>query len=198
MLSAKEVRLYTSITKGEVASPNYPANYPDRLDKKEQITVESGKILRLEFTHFAVWACYNIATCLCGFVKITDGDGTTLMDNSCGYSSSDFVDPSHSLYFQPPILTTKTNRVEIYFHTNDKRATSGWSLRWTAVAEGECYHRVCLISTSDCPPACPLANLFFCQKKNTFRLLLAELRYGTTEMFYCLLQKNILNLVCNN
>ena len=149
------------------------------LKKNEYVTVKKGKILRLEFTAFAVYVGGSVDTCPTDFVRITDGDGTTLMDNSCGYSDRD---PSDSLYFQPPILTTKTNKVEIYFHTmvwhtNDNSAAYGWSLRWTAVAEGECYHRVCLISTSDCPPACPLANLFFSVKRNTFRLLLAELRY---------------------
>ena len=171
---------------GVISSPNHPDDYPHNLDKTEYVEVETGKILRLEFTAFDVAVGGSITTCPTDFVRITDGDGTTLMDNSCGYSDRD---PSDSLYFQPPILTTKTNKVEIYFHTNHRMvqhgATSGWSLRWTAVAEGECYHRVCLISTSDCPPACPLANLFFLSKKNTFRLLLAELRHRTTETFYC-------------
>ena len=136
-MSAHKLRFYNSITKGEVASPNHPGNYPipHGLDKKEQITVDSGKILRLEFTHFAVSIGGSINTCSDDFVKITDGDGTTLMDNSCGFS--DLVDPSHSWYFQPPIITTKTNKVEIYFHTNDNTARPGWSLRWTALAEGE-------------------------------------------------------------
>ena len=154
-----------------ITSPNHPDNYPDNIDKVEHIIVETRKILRLEFTAFAV---HSNSDCCCfyDFVRITDGDGTTLMDNSCGYS-----DPSDSYYFQPPIITTKTNKVEIYFHTNEWDAKPGWSLRWTAVAEGECYYRVCLISTSDCPPACPLANLSFLSEKNTFRLLLAKLRY---------------------
>ena len=95
--------------------------------------MESGKILRLEFTHFAVEAC-NMITCPCDFVKITDGDGTTLMDNSCGYS---YLDPSRSFYFLPPIITTKTNRVEIFFHTNAGLTDAGWSLSWSAVTPGE-------------------------------------------------------------
>ena len=96
--------------------------------------MESGKILRLEFTHFAVYAC-DVTTCPCDFVKITDGDGTTLMDNSCGYS---YLDPSSSLYFLPPIITTRSNRVEIFFHTDGSGDTEpGWSLSWSAVTPGE-------------------------------------------------------------
>ena len=116
-----------------ITSPNHPGIYPDNIDKVEDITVETGKILRLEFTAFAVWPSTG-GHCSYDFVRITDGDGTTLMDNSCGYSDRN---SSSSLYFQPPIITTKTNKVEIYFHTNDNTARPGWSLRWTALAEGE-------------------------------------------------------------
>ena len=113
---------------GVITSPNYPANYPHNIDKREHITAVTGKILRLEFTEFEVW-------CTDDFVKITDGDGTTLMDNSCG--NSDF-DPSSSYYFQPPIITSFTNTVEIYFHTDDDYAQPGWSLGWTTLAAGGC------------------------------------------------------------
>ena len=121
---------------GVVTSPNHPDEYPNNLDKTQTIEVESGKILRLEFTHFAVDPCYystcNITTCPTDFVKITDGDGTTLMDNSCGYS-----DPSYSDHFLPPIITTRSNRVEILFHTDGSSTDIGWSLNWIAVTPGE-------------------------------------------------------------
>ena len=120
------------LTAGVVTSPNYPDNYPNNLDQTQTLQVQTGKMLRLEFTHFAVYAC-NITTCPCDYVKITDGDGTTLMDNSCGYSSDD---PSSSLYFQPPTITTRTNTVEIYFHTDAKDTQTGWSLSWIAVTPG--------------------------------------------------------------
>ena len=120
---------------GVLTSPNHPDNYPNNLDKTEIIEVESGKILRLEFTHFAVRVSC-ITTCSCDFVKITDWDGTTLMDNSCGYS--DDRDPSDFDYFQPPIITTRSNRVEIFFHTDgDEYTRTGWSLSWSAVTPGE-------------------------------------------------------------
>ena len=126
-------------TPGVISSPNHPDDYPHYLDKTEYVEVETGKILRLKFTAFAVPVGGSINTCTADFVRITDGDGTTLMDNSCGFNH---LSESHPYYFQPPILTTKTNKVEIYFHTNTNGARSGWSLRWTAVAEGECYHHV--------------------------------------------------------
>jgi len=101
-------------------------------DLTEHITVETGRILRLQFETFRVYPGSSIHTCSYGFVRITDGDGTTLMDNSCGYS--DF-DPSSSPYFRPPIITTKTNKVDIYSYPSDVKHFS-WQLRWTTVEEG--------------------------------------------------------------
>ena len=129
-----------TISAGVITSPNYPDDYPHNLDKTEYVEVDTGKILRLEFTAFDVSVDNfgDITTCPNDFVRITDGDGTTLMDNSCGNS----IHPSDSMYFQPPIITTKTNKVEIYFHTSDDPIVSldtHWSLRWMAVAEGEYY-----------------------------------------------------------
>ena len=124
------------LTTGKVASPNHPDNYPHNLDKTQTIEVESGKVLRLEFTHFDVATCYDVNTCPCDFVKIVDGDGTTLMDKSCGHSSRN---PSDSDYFLPPIITTRSNRVEILFHTDGSETWTGlsWSLSWSAVTPGE-------------------------------------------------------------
>ena len=98
----------------------------------QTIQVVAGKVLRLNFTDFEVQTCGDITTCPCHYVKITDGDGTTLMDKSCGSSS----DPTSStVYFLPPILTTKSNKVEIFFHTNGGGAWGGWSLSWSAVSK---------------------------------------------------------------
>ena len=116
-----------------ITSPNHPANYPDNLKKTEYVTVEKGKILRLEFTAFVVYVGGNINTCAYDYVRITDGDGTTLMDKSCGNSNVGLLGAT---YFQLPNITTKTNKVEIYFHTDGSFAKSGWNLTWTAVAEG--------------------------------------------------------------
>ena len=119
-----------SFSTGVITSPNHPGKYPLNLDKTQTLQVETGKILRLEFTHFDVE--YH-SKCQDDYVKITDGDGTTLMDNSCGYSSED---PSDSAYFQPPTITTRTNTVEIFFHTDARGTRTGWSLSWIAVTPG--------------------------------------------------------------
>ena len=113
---------------GDVTSPNFPHfNYPNNLEKNQIIQVESGKVLRLEFTHFAVeWE----PTCQYDYVRITDGNGSILMNNSCGYSS---VDPSEPNFFLPPVITSHTNVTSIHLRTNNLRTDPGWSLSWTAV-----------------------------------------------------------------
>ena len=122
--------ILSSFLTGVVQSPNHPRDYRNNLDKTETIQVESGKLLRLEFTHFDVqWG----SDCQFDHVKITDGDGTTLMEKSCGHSSTD---PSDSRYFLPPIITTRSNRVEIFFHTDGAYTQPGWSLSWSAVTPG--------------------------------------------------------------
>ena len=55
------------------------------------------------------------------------------MDKSCGISS---LDPSSSFYFLPPSITTRSNRVEIFFHTDASQTQPGWSLSWSAVTPG--------------------------------------------------------------
>ena len=135
-----EISSFSQFHTGVVTSPNHPANYPTNLDKTETVEVESGKLLRLEFTHFDVQSsgstCQGSScqiNCYDDYVKITDGNGTTLMDKSCGSSSTD---PSSFWYFLPPILTTGSNRVEILFHTNGIHQSTGWSLSWSAVTPG--------------------------------------------------------------
>ena len=57
------------------------------------------------------------------------------MDKSCGYSH---LDPSDSDYFMPPNITTRSNRVEIFFHTDGGGwMVDGWSLSWSALTPGE-------------------------------------------------------------
>ena len=120
----------TSFT-GVLTSPDYPSNYPNSLDMTESLQVESGKVLRMEFTFFAVEHVQS--RCSHDYVKVTDGDGTVLMDNSCGYSNHS---STSSDFFQPPNITTRTNTVNIFFHTNSYTSNVGWSLNWAALTPG--------------------------------------------------------------
>ena len=130
---------------GVLISPNHPKSYPRNLERRDTIQVESGKMLRLEFTHFQVYP-YDTATCPSDYVKIVDGDGTTLMERGCGYSTG--VSPSHSWFFLPPIFTTKTNAVNIFFYTDSSGTAAGWSLKWMAVTPGLPPHLTLVSSRS--------------------------------------------------
>ena len=123
--------LLKTLFTGVVTSPNHPGKYPHNLDKTHTIEVESGKKLRLTFTRFAVWGCGD-ACSSCDYLKITDGDGTILMEKSCGSEN-----PTHPWYYMPPIITSRSHRVDIFFHSDDDGwAYTGWSLSWTAVPPG--------------------------------------------------------------
>ena len=139
-----EFNLKDCNTTGVLVSPNHPKSYPHNLERRDTIQVESGKMLRLEFTRFQVYRCSG-ATCSCDYVKIVDGDGTTLLDRGCGYSNHPL---SSSWYFLPPIFTTKTNAVDIFFHTDSSGSTAGWSLKWTAVTPGLPPHLTLVSSLS--------------------------------------------------
>ena len=126
----------THCSTGVVTSPNYNGSYyPDLLDKTERIEVESGKVLKLDFTYFQVqWD----SSCSKDYVEIKDGNGKTLMPRSCGWSQG--VSSTHTYYFQTETLTSLTNSVEIIFHTDASSHYKGWSLNWTAVTPGIFLH----------------------------------------------------------
>ena len=127
-----QISFSSQFSTGVLSSPNHPGYYQNNLDKTETIQVESGKLLKLEFTHFAVVGHPSFCE-TADYVKIVDWDGTILMDKSCGYS---LYDPSSSNYFLPPIITTRSNRVKIFFHTDFAHTSTGWSLSWSAVTPG--------------------------------------------------------------
>ena len=103
------------------------------MEKTESINVASDKILKLEFTHFALQSWPGrVWDCEFDYVKITDGDGTVLMDKSCGRNKY----PTSGDYFQPPIITTKSNMVDIFTKTDSISREAGWNLTWTAVTRG--------------------------------------------------------------
>ena len=96
------------------------------------IQVEEGLILSLQFTAFDI---ESHSTCDYDHLTITDGDGTTLMEKSCGSSL-------------PAAITSRTNSVTLIFSTDDSYAKTGWSVNWTAVTPG--LEALFEISTFDC------------------------------------------------
>ena len=80
----------------------------------------------MEFTDFDVFALpeldettgpntdavQNVDPCPYDFVQVTDGDGTMLMNKSCGYMKVNESDPN---FFVPPNITSNTNLVTVFF-----------------------------------------------------------------------------------
>ena len=74
----------------------------------------------MQFTAFDV---ESESTCSYDHVTIKNGDGTPLMEKTCGSSL-------------PTAVTSTSNIVEIYFHTDRYTSKSGWRLTWRAVTPG--------------------------------------------------------------
>ena len=86
----------------------------------EIIDVEEGLVVAMQFTAFNVEPCLY---CACDHVTIKNSGESTLMEKTCGSSL-------------PAAVTSTSNRVEIYFHTDSGWSESGWRLTWRAVTPG--------------------------------------------------------------
>ena len=118
--------IYLLLATGVISSPNYPNNYPNNLGKTEMIKVEEGLIISLQFTAFDIESC---SSCGCDHLTIMDGDGTTLMEKSCGNSL-------------PADIRSTSNVVNLVFSTDDSKTMTGWSVSWSAVTPGECQQHL--------------------------------------------------------
>ena len=111
---------------GVVTSPNYPDAYPNNLEKTETIQVEEGLIISLQFTAFDI---ESHSTCRYDHLTITDGDGTPLMEKSCGSTI-------------PADIRSTSNIVKLVFITDNTGRRTGWSVSWSAVTPGECQQHL--------------------------------------------------------
>ena len=102
---------------GVVTSPNHPGNYPDSCGSTATIQVEEGLVILLQFTAFKTEGSNDK-------LRITDGDGTTLLGKACGSSL-------------PANIKSTSNVIEMFFKTDASKTKEGWSAGWTAVTPGE-------------------------------------------------------------
>ena len=106
----------------------------------ETIKVKQGLILSLQFTAFDIEPAFQ-SPCN-DHLTITDGDGTTLMEKSCG---STLLPPYGVLVGNnvigtslPANIISKSNVVKLLFITDQvDKGRSGWSVSWSAVTPGE-------------------------------------------------------------
>ena len=134
-------------TTGEVTSPNYPNPY--YLQKTQTIRVKEGLVLSLQFTAFDIDGPYLFGYCD-DHLTITEGDGTTLLEKSCGPDAIGnlSVGGKHIRSSLPADIRSTSNVVNLVFITNNRHPSSGWSVSWSAVTPGECQQ-------------CNLVNLLF-------------------------------------
>ena len=57
------------------------------------------------------------ARCRYDYVTITDGDGTILLEKTCGN-------------IVPKDIRSNTNKAFVLFHTDENEAKPGWKLEW--------------------------------------------------------------------
>ena len=95
-----------------VTSPNYPCNYPNKLNQTETITAKEGMVVDLEFTVFKTESEHDK-------LEIRDNDGTILLPARDG---SDL----------PPLIRSRTNVVHLQFVTDGELTKTGWSATWTS------------------------------------------------------------------
>ena len=94
--------------------------------KTDTIQVDQGQAVLIDFTALDVHSS--------DFLKITDGDGTTLLANTAGSSLPDRV-------------TSQSNVINILFTTNHNGEGTGWSASWHSAPQGQVSHTfaVCLV-----------------------------------------------------
>ena len=74
--------------------------------------------------------------CYKDHLTITDGDGTTLMEKSCGSSL-------------PAPITSRSNKINLIFITGSLNSRFGWSASWSVVTLGKCTIFICAVRSVD-------------------------------------------------
>ena len=123
------------LSTGVVSSPDFPSNYPDSLARTERVEVDQGMILSLEFTAFDI---ESDSDCDYDHLTITDGNGATLMEKSCGSAGNLVIGGEKTNSTLPPNVWSWSNKVNFVFVTDGGGTRPGWSVSWSAVTPGEC------------------------------------------------------------
>ncbi|XP_068136438.1 ovochymase-2-like [Hyperolius riggenbachi] len=101
--------------KGVIQSLNHPDSYPANLHCSWNISVTTGRLIRLTFTEFAV-----------------DGELGSCIDNVEMSDSVDFIG-TYCGFMNPPQLVTANNKLFLSFSSDAVRTESGFSAKWEEV-----------------------------------------------------------------
>jgi len=112
---------------GIIQSINYPKNYANNiLENKTTIRAANpDDTLEIEFLDFDLEGKYWRPYCLYDWLKIEDGDGSTLLDKTC----EDTL---------PRTIMTNTNTAVIIFNTDGSETGKGYKISWKSKSKGSC------------------------------------------------------------
>ena len=128
---------------GIVMSPNHPQFYPSNQTSTHHVTVETGLILSIEFTAFDIKQVTGArGQCHSDYLLVTDGDGTVLLEKSCGWPGRLQLGDERVDLPVPPKMKSRSNTVNFIFSVAELlpgyvSAFRGWSVRWRADIHGD-------------------------------------------------------------
>ena len=110
---------------GVITSPNHPRSYDNNINKTDMVIAEEGLILSLEFNAFDVHEYTPVLDpCPRDHLTIVDGDGTILLQKTCGTTL-------------PTSIRSRSNLINIIFFADSSDAATGWNISWSAVEPGD-------------------------------------------------------------
>jgi len=113
---------------GIIQSINYPKNYANNiLENKTTIRAANpDDTLEIEFLDFDLEGKWGYTFCPYDWVKIEDGDGSTLLDKTC----EDTL---------PGTIMTNTSTAVIIFNTDRSVTGKGYKISWKSKSKGSCF-----------------------------------------------------------
>ena len=114
-----------SPTSGTIESVNFPNNYPRDQHHTFKLIAPQGQVIHLVWIELELevgsWGTSG-ADCNYDFVKVTDKDGTVLMDKICQIGLPD-----------PPELRSNSNEMNIEFYSDVSGTEKGYKADWSSV-----------------------------------------------------------------
>jgi len=93
-------------------------DYSNNMREMQYLQVKEGNTITLSWEAFDVEVFENHCPgCDCDWVKVVDGDGTALMNKTCGTKL-------------PDTITSKTNRLTVEFKTDEGDTKEGFKISW--------------------------------------------------------------------